>query len=479
MPYILIYDVGTSSLKLMLYDKNGEVIFVNSYPYEYATPKVGWAEINPQKWEQALWKGLDEIAAKFALSELVAIAGTGQMHTVILLDEQQEVLEPCILWLDRRADQETVELQEMFSLPPYVLNSTYSLPKLFWLNKNMPEVVAKTKKILWAKDYIRFLLNGVISTDATEGLGAGLLNWETSSWEKTRLMKIGWNEDVLPQILPADAGVGKLKNEIAEKYSINKQVKILTSSGDILALLGGAPHKKGRLVYSLGTSSMFFTLVEKIMVSKCGGLYTLALAGLHLFGGVSSTTGAALTWCKEKLWGEISWDEMLSAAWKVEAGKEGLIFIPYLAGERSPYWSDQIAGGFYGLTLEHDKRHLTRAVLEGVAFSVKHMLDLYKDNGVDINEIALAGGGVKTKGWGQLIADVCGVNVVIFTGQETVGNAVFAISKSSIGKEKFNDILAGMFNLGVTLIPNDDRGKELLAAYQNFRKFSQFAIEIT
>ena len=339
----------------------------------------------------------------------------------------------------------------------------------------MPGVVAKTKKILWAKDYIRFLLNGIVSTDATEGLGAALLNWETSNWEKARLAKIGWSEEVLPQMLPADASVGELKTEIAEKYNINKKVKILTSSGDILALLGGASRKKGRLVYSLGTSSMFFTLVEKNMVSKCGGLYTLTLAGLHLFGGVSSTTGAALTWCKEKLWGEISWEEMLSEAWKVEAGKEGLIFIPYLAGERSPYWSDQIAGGFYGLTLEHDKRHLTRAVLEGVAFSVKHMLDLYKENGVEIDEIALAGGGVKTKGWGQLIADVCGVKLVIFTGQETVGNAVFALSKASFGKEEFNDILAESFNLGLTLMPDVARGQEMLATYQKYRKFSEFA----
>jgi len=475
--YCLMYDLGTSSLKAILYGQKGKVICQETVKYKYTTPAPGWVEMDPADWKNALWQTIGKIAGHYDLSFLQAISFTGQMHSVVMLDKKGKALKPCLLWLDRRADQETKELQKNLKLPPYMLNSTYSLPKMYWLSKHNPELVKETETILWPKDYLRYLLTGFTATDATEGIGGGLLNWETGKFVIKRLEFIGWDKKVLPPILEADGQAGNIKEELAKKYNINPAVKVFTGCGDMLALLGGAPHSPGRLVYSLGSSSMFFTMVDQSnLVAEGNSLYTLKLAGYNLFGGVSSTTGAALVWFFENIWqdnAELS--EMVKKAWEVTPGCEGLVFIPYLAGERSPYWSDKIKGGFYGLGLEHDKRHLARAVLESVAYSIRHLLDIYSANGIKIDEIALAGGGVRIVGWPQLIADICKLPIKIYSEQETVTNVLYVMVISKLKGKHFQETLLHSFKECQEFLPRDDNEKVYNESYRRYREFSVFA----
>ena len=220
-PYVLVFDVGTSSLKAVLYDKTGAVIGLEQSRYEYQTPAPRWAETDPWDWLDGLWKCLDAMSDSYDLHKVEAISFTGQMHTVVMLDEGLEPLSPTILWLDRRAEAETLELSQRFGLPPYVLNSTYSLPKIYWIHRNRPEQMKKTKTILWAKDYLRFAMTGRVATDATEGIGAALLDWGTGEWAAQRLVDIGVSPDILPEMLPANAVAGALHAPVAEKYGFD------------------------------------------------------------------------------------------------------------------------------------------------------------------------------------------------------------------------------------------------------------------
>lgn len=475
---VLVYDVGTSSLKLVLYGRDGSVLAQKAVSYSYQTPKAEWAEIDPAVLRDALWQGLEEFGQEGLLGALRAISGTGQMHTAVLLDEAGDTLSPSILWLDRRAEQETVELEAMFHLPPYMLNTTYTLPKLYWMKKHLPELMEKLRYILWPKDYIRYVLTGVISTEATEGIGAALLNWEKGAWAPERLEQVGISPSILPPIHPSDAAVGTVLPEIRAKYGMPQDVKVYSGFGDIVALLGGAPHQKGRLVYSLGSSAMYFTAVDQPnKTAENDSLYTLELGGYHLFGGVTSTAGASPMWYFETLWGGGDFSEMAGQAWTVEPGCGGLVFIPYLAGERSPYWSDRIAGGFYGVRLQHGKKEFARAVFEGVAYSIRHVLDLCRASGVEITELALAAGGVRTAGWPELIADICQIPVRIFAGQDTVAKVVYAMCRGQLDNQGFDDVLLQSFEAPRSIQPKSGSSAAYDAAYRRYRKFSSFAAQ--
>lgn len=479
---ILGVDVGTSSLKAVVYDLQGKVIAMNSQSYTFSTPQPGWAEIDPELWWLAFKKAIRELQKTIpSLQQLQAISFTGQMHTAVLLDENHAIIQPTIMWLDRRAASETAELLQKLNLPSYQLNSTYTLPKLLWLHKHHPEKMEKVKKILWPKDYLRWRITGEICTDSTEVVGTGMYDFELKKWAESRLDLVGLEADVLPEIKSPQEDGGKILPEVAAELGLNPDTKIVIGMGDIAALLGGAPHKVGRVVCSLGSSSMVFSVLPENSFPSLpkDALYTVHLEPYRLYGGVSSTTGAALVWLYEKIYeGEKrgkSFEECIAAALQVSPGCEGVCFIPYLAGERSPYWSDEVKGGFYGLNLSHDIRHLTRAVMEGVAYSLRHLIDLYEASGVKVEELALAAGGIRVPGWVQIIADVCQKNVLIYAGQDTVTKVLYALCASALGHAGFEESLLSTFSEPDLVCYDPKYALTYDETYRLYRKFSAFA----
>ncbi|MCL4396050.1 MAG: FGGY family carbohydrate kinase [Chloroflexi bacterium] len=482
-PLIAAIDAGTSSLKAVLYNQQGAVLASATKRYAYRSEQPGWAEADPRDWWLALESALGDLGKSQSLAHLNAIAFTGQMHTAVLLDEHGEPLEPAILWLDRRAAAETAVLASTLRLPPYQINSTYTLPKLMWLKANRPDVTAKIRSILWVKDYLRYRLTGVVCTDLTEAGGAALWDWDRNSWAIDRLRLAGLDPSVLPPIRPADDVVGSPEPRIAEKLGLNKDAKVIVGMGDVAALIGGAPPKPGRVVCSLGSSSMTFAALGEDQHPRDtqSRLYTYPfLPPYRLFGGVSSTTGAALVWAfglvKDSA-GGLTFEDAMKEALGVPPGAEGLCFIPYLAGERSPYWRDDIRAGFYGFQLSHERRHLVRAVMEGTAFSLRHLLDIYAECGVPARELALAGGGVKTPGLCQIIADVCGMDVAVYAEAETVTRVLFALCRSALDRTNFAVALAGTFREPERVQCNQTLTAQYQSTYETFRRFSDFALK--
>jgi xylulokinase len=457
-PFVLAVDVGTSSLKAVVYALDGSILASESSSYEYASPQAGWAEALPQDWQQAMEECLSRLSTMpDLLQQIEVIAFTGQMHTAVLLDADLKPLDPTILWLDRRAAAETSELQAALQMPPYQLNSTYTLPKLFWMSKHLPDVIHKARHLLWPKDYLRFLVTGEIFTDITEPGGAALLNWETHDWVKERLVSIGLNPEILPPILQPEDEAGSLLPLVAERFNINPQAKVIAGAGDVLALISSAPPAKGRLNCSLGSSSMIFCPLEphETVMDPQFRIYTYPLLRVPMLGGVSSTSGAALQWAWKNLYPGSTFESAIAEALDIPAGSDGVFFLPFLSGERSPFWNDQLRGSFHGLSLAHSRAHLLRAVMEGVGMSLAYLIQIFQELDVDIHEIALAGGGTKTPGWPQMIADICQVPVCVYSGQETVTHALFAYAcLASKDNRSFEQALLDTFDKPDWLYPD-------------------------
>ncbi|MEI8130972.1 MAG: FGGY family carbohydrate kinase [Leptolinea sp.] len=428
---ILAVDIGTSSLKGVVYDCLGGVVasVTHRYPAIPQPQQLGWAETDPHIWWEALLVVISQLKqTRNDFYHLKVMILTGQMHTAVLLDQQGNVLPPTILWLDRRAANETVELQKAFQLPAYHLNSTYTLPKLVWLARNQPDVIKKARHLLWPKDYIRYLLTGEICTDFTEAGGAALLDWDRMDWAKERLEWAGISPSILPPLRQPTDLAGKLRPEIAKQLGINPDTKVLVGVGDVLALVTAAPSTIGQVTCSVGSSSMvFYPLASgQNCTDSQSRIYNYPLLPYRLFGGVSSTSGASITWAAKTFFGDLPFSEAIDLALQVSPGAGGLFFLPFLSGERSPFWNDALRGSFYGLTLNHDRNDMLRSVLEGVTFSLRYLLDIFIQNGVSINKIALAGGATTIPGLPQIIANVCQYPVAIYSGQETVTQGLYA-----------------------------------------------------
>jgi xylulokinase len=482
-PALLTADVGTSSLKAVVYDHAGRVLKGAVRRYAYTTPEPGWAEGDPEAWWSAFGEATQELQqGGLGLDQIEAIAFTGQMHSAVLLDAAHRVLPPTILWLDRRAAEETEELQKQLGLPPYQLNSTYTLPKLLWLSRHRPEILARVRTILWPKDFLRFRLSGLVNTDLTECGGAALLDWRTGTWALDRLALTGLDAGVLPPVLPADAVVGTPRPTVAAELGLNPNARIITGVGDVAALIGGAPPRPGRVVCSLGSSSMIFMALapEQQASDGAGRLYIYPfLPPYRLAGGVSSTTGASLVWMYQQILRgqspELTFEQAVHAALELAPGSDGLVFIPYLAGERSPYWSDEVRAGFYGLRLAHDSRHMMRAAMEGIAYSLRHLLDIYGEMGLPIEELTLAGGGANTPGLAQIIADVCGRDVAIYTEEETVTRVLFALYQQALGRADLASALNSTFGPPGWVKHQPELRPKYDADYITYRHFSEFA----
>lgn len=479
LPHVLAIDAGTSALKAVLYDAGGRVVASAARQYGYSMPRPGWGEADPDDWWAALVGAMADLRqAGLELAQVQVIGLTGQMHTLVLLGEDRRPVGPAILWLDRRAAQETAELQAELGLGPHQLNSTYSLPKLLWLARHQPALLAQTRTVLWPKDYLRFRLTGRILTDVTEAAGAALLDWEQRRWATDWLALVDLPPEALPPLQPAGADAGPLLPQAAAELGLPGSALVIVGAGDVIALMGAAPPRAGRLTCSLGSSAMVSCPLapEQSIEDPARRLYIYPFLPYRLLNGVLSTSGASLTWAAQALYGaEMPLEKVVSAAAAIPPGADSLVYLPFLAGERCPYWNDQLRGGFYGLTLAHDRAHLVRAVLEGVAYSLRHLIDIGHELGVPIGEIALAGGGAATPGWPQILADICQRPLLIYAGRETVTRPLYAYCVTALEPSlSFAEALDRTFDEPDTLAPRPETAAVYDPLFGRYRRLADF-----
>lgn len=451
-------DVGTSGVKAIAIDEKGGLLASAAWEYPLNSPKPGWAEQNPEDWEKAALDALSELALKINPARVVGIGLTGQMHGSVFLDKDNRVLHPAILWCDQRtaAQCDTITtlaggekaLVEMVSNPAL---TGFTAPKILWLRDNEPSLFEKTVKVLLPKDYIRFMLTGEHATDVSDASGTLLFDVKNRTWHTGLMGKLGLDPSLMPPCYEGPEITGKLLAKIAERTGLPAGIPVVAGGGDQAAGgVGCGIVRKGIISTSLGTSGVVFGFAEDVSVDPLGRIHTFchAVPGKWHVMGVMLSAGGALQWFRNTLCQEEmvrakeqsidAYELITQAAASIPPGAEGLFFLPYLSGERTPHRDPYVKGVFAGLSLRHTKAHMARSVMEGVAFGIRDSLDIFRELNVPVSVSRVSGGGARSSLWRQILADSGKIEIAQINVNE--GPAFGAALLAGVGARVFGSV---------------------------------------
>ncbi len=441
--YVMGVDLGTSSLKYMILNQDKLIILKGSEEYPLLTPKPLFFEQNPIEWSNALERVFSKLD-KNIKENLSAISFGGQMHGLVMLDKNKEILYPAILWNDQRNYDEVTKISEEFSLKEIVeLTGNipltgFTLPKLLWVKKNMPDIYIKINKIMLPKDYLVFYLTGEYSTDYSDASGTLMLDVKNKCWQKKILEKFDIDENILPTLHNSSDEIGFIKKSIADKYNINANCKIIAGGGDqAVAALGSGIINNQEAILSLGTSGVVFVDLKEFPKKNNGKLHVFCDANYkyHCMGVMLSAAGS-LKWLANNVY-ETNYINALVNEIEITDENHRLFFNPYLSGERTPINDPFAKGCFYGLEIGSKRKDITRAVLEGVSFGIRDIFEEFP-KAIKPKRLRVNGGGTKSRIWLEIIANTLGIELDILETSDTVayGAALLAFYRN---KEITND----------------------------------------
>ncbi len=439
MAYLLGIDIGTSGTKTVLFDETGKTITSALEEYPLYQPNIGWAEQDPEDWWKASCDGIRKVLTKSGINpaDVSGIGLSGQMHGMVLLDAENKVLRRSIIWCDQRTTAECAQITSLvgekrlieITANPALVGFTAS--KIMWVKNNEPAVFEKINKILLPKDYVRFRLTGEFATEVSDASGMQLLDVPGRCWSGEVLSKLGIEKNWLADVYESQVVSAKVNNEAASLTGLKPGTPVVGGGGDQAAgAVGNGIVKPGVVSSTIGTSGVVFAYLDKISIDPKGRVQTFCHAvpdTWHVMG-VTQAAGFSLKWfrdnfCKE----EMSVAELMETdpyvlmdqeAAKVKAGSNGLIYLPYLIGERTPHLDSDAKGVFFGLSTVHKKRDMIRSVMEGVVYSLKDCLGIIAGMGVDVSEVRASGGGGKSKLWKQMQADIFGLPITTTNSSE-------------------------------------------------------------
>ncbi len=440
---LLGIDVSTTGVKALLVDESGAVVGDVTTLHDLSTPRPLWSEQNPHDWWNGAVRSVREALQQAGASgeDVCAVGLTGQMHGLVLLDESGEVLRPAILWNDQRTGAQCEEItqrvgaQRLIDLTGNRALTGFTAPKILWVRENEPEVYARTAHILLPKDYVRYRLTGDYAVDKADGSGMILFDLKQRDWSPEVLAALEIPAEWLPKTYEGSEVTGVIGAEAAALTGLKAGTPVVGGGGDQAAqAMGVGVIQSGIVALTLGTSGVVFASTDAPFVEKEGRLHAFCHAlpnTWHLMGVMLSAAGS-LRWYRDTLAPGVSFDDLLAPAAGVPAGAEGLLFLPYLTGERTPHPDPLARGGFIGLTVRHTQAHMTRAVLEGVAFGLRDSMELVRSAGLGrIEQVRVSGGGAKSALWRQILADV--MNAELVTVNTTEGAAFGAALLAGVG----------------------------------------------
>lgn len=424
--YYIGVDLGTSALKLVMMKGNGELVKTVSKEYPLYFPRSGWSEQNPTDWFLAVKEGLKELAA-CADEKIAGISFGGQMHGLVILDKDDNVLRPAILWNDGRSTEETDYLnnvigkEKLSELTANIAFAGFTAPKILWVKNNEPEIFAKISKIMLPKDYISYMLSGSFATDYSDASGMLLLDVKNKKWSKEMIDICGIFEAMLPKLYESYEVIGTIKPELAKELGLNEGIKIVAGAGDnAAAAIGTATVGEGACNISLGTSGTVFISSKNFGVDSFNALHSFAHAdgNYHLMGCMLSAASCNKWWMEEIL----KTKDFLKEQENIEnLGENNVFFLPYLMGERSPHNDPDAAGTFIGMRMDTKREDMTLAVFEGVTFALRDSLEVARSLGIKINRTMICGGGAKSSLWKKLVANILNVEVDVPMSEEGPG----------------------------------------------------------
>ena len=435
-------DLGTSAVKLLLTDESGDIKNVVSEEYPLSFPHPGWSEQSPYDWYDKSVEGLKKLLDGFDKSEVAGISFGGQMHGLVALDENDEVIRPAILWNDGRTGEEVAYLngdigkERLSELTGNIAFAGFTAPKILWMKKNEPDNFARIKKIMLPKDYIAYRLSGVFCTDYSDASGMLLLDVKNKCWSKEMLDICGISEDMLPRLYESFDNVGTIKPEIAEELGLKSDVLVAPGAGDnAAAAVGMGIVGDGSCNISLGTSGTLFIAAKEFGVDPANALHSFAHADgkYHLMGCMLSAASCNKWWMDEIIGTEDYAGEQKDITTD-KLGENHVYFLPYLMGERSPHNDPDARACFVGLTMDNSRADMTQAVLEGVAFAFKDMLSAAHQAGVKPERSFICGGGAKSPLWQNIVANVLNLTIDVPVSEEgpSMGGAILAMVAAKV-----------------------------------------------
>ena len=474
--YYIGVDLGTSALKLVMMKGNGELVKTVSKEYPLYFPRSGWSEQNPTDWFSAVKEGLKELAA-CADEKIAGISFGGQMHGLVILDKDDKVLRPAILWNDGRSTKETDYLnnvigkEKLSKLTANIAFAGFTAPKILWVKKNEPEIFGKIAKIMLPKDYISYMLSGNFSTDYSDASGMLLLDVKNKKWSKEMIDICSISEDMLPKLYESYEVVGDIKPELAKELGLNEGIKIVAGAGDnAAAAIGTATVGEGACNISLGTSGTVFISSKNFGVDNFNALHSFAHAdgNYHLMGCMLSAASCNKWWMEEILKTKDFAKEQSNID---NLGENKVFFLPYLMGERSPHNDPDAAGTFIGMRMDTKREDMTLAVFEGVTFALRDSLEVARSLGIKIEKTMICGGGAKSPLWKRLVANILNVEVDVPMSEEGPGFGAAILAAVGCGEyESVEKAAKSIIKIKEKIKPEADLVVKYEEKYQKFKR---------
>lgn len=460
LPLLLGIDVGTSGTKAVVINEKGDIVGSATRDYPLYTPRPYWAEQNPEEWWKATVEAIRHACKNGQVSpgSIEGVGLSGQMHGLVLLDEDGKVLRPAILWCDQRTAAECGKIVETIGekrLRELTCNPAltgFTAPKVMWVKNHEPQVYDNVSKILLPKDYIRLRLTGEYATEVSDASGTLLFDVRNRRWSQEVIEALGVREEWLPLCYESPEVSGTIIREASQLTGLSERTPVVGGGGDqAVGAVGNGIVKPGTISVTVGTSGVVFAHMQEPAVDAEGRLHTFCHAvpsEWHVMG-VTLGAGGSMRWFRDALCqAEVAvarsvetdpYEIITAEAGQAEPGCEGLVFLPYIAGERTPYADPNARGVFFGLSLRHTKSHIARAIMEGVAFSLKDCFELIKALGVSMTDVRISGGGARSVLWRQIIADV--LRVPLVTLNVTEGPAYGAALLAGVGTKVYRNVV--------------------------------------
>lgn len=451
-------DVGTSGTKTLAINASGKILAEATAEYPLSAPKPLWSEQDPEDWWKATVRTVRSVVkqAKLKPGDVSAIGLSGQMHGSVFLDDDHAVIRPAILWNDQRTAAECAEIEasaggrkKLIRMVANPALTGFTAPKIVWLRNHEPQNFARLRRVLLPKDYVRFRLTGEFATEVSDASGTLLLDVARRRWSKPMLEALELDSALLPECYESEDVTGTLSAATAKRLGLSTECRVVGGAGDCAAgAIGSGIVRRGRVSASIGTSGVMFVHSDEMAVDPKGRLHTFchAVRGKWHLMGVTLSAGGSLQWFRNALCATDAakarrgkrdiYDTLTAEASEVPVGSEGLYFLPYLSGERTPHADPEARGSFVGLTLSHGRGHLVRAIVEGVTYSLRDCLEIIRELDVPTRDIRATGGGARSAFWRQVQADVFGKKVGQLNAEEGPAYGVALLAAVGSGEYK-------------------------------------------
>lgn len=491
MRYLLGCDFGGGASKATLLGEDGRIISEASEEYATSYPRPGWAEQDPEDSLRAFLSNLKRVTAKSGVrpDQITAIALDGATHTAVLLDESDRVIRPCIYWTDQRAVMEARELErhsgEIARLTLNCPGALWTLPQLMWLKQNEPENFRRIRKLMSVKDYVRYRLNGDYVTDSIEACGFMLMDVRNRKWSETLCELAGLDRNLLPEIVEPDTVLSSVCRNAAGRYGLSADTKVIAGATDTaMEVYASGAVRAGQATVKLATAGRICAVTKEPMVGRNLVCYPHVIKGLWYPGTATKSCAASFRWYRdvfgeyEKEHTDDAFQSMADAAADIPPGADGLYFHPYLQGELTPYQDERLKGSFVGMRSSHTKAHFNRAVLEGIAYSLKDCMKTFREEGADIKEAFIIGGGARGKLWRQIVSDMLGIPLLKSERDDSsFGSAMLAGAAAGVFESK-EEAVSRCTGAAERIYPEEERRRIYEQGFSDYKRIHDALAEV-